>query len=231
MENPFNKCSYFYNIYTEYIKISSSKQKQSSESPELLKYPDSKYYNIIGALPSTIKDDNTIIISELDISRDINTESIHNIISDSSSPTEYTGTETFEDDPQYLQISSDLKTINEPVISRYIFRPIPILQTNNLSIPIKSIKNKRASGRRPNMPLYDDKYHVKNREYIKHKKHLIYKSMKFSKFLDTYCNLSRYRFYLKFKNWLDANNIINLEKIKFYYDQCKKYRNIIYETL
>lgn len=239
--NPFNKDSYFYenySIYIEYLK----KIKQPIDF-----YPDSFTYKytktLIDDLPQTMKADDSIPFSEsveLDMSRDINTESIPNIPNNPYVPIEYTGTETSADDPEYLQISS-FEPITEPSFrstSRYIFREIskpdykPIPQITQLSKPMKLIKYKRPSGRRPNMPLYDDEYHKNRREYAAYKKQIMYKSMTFTRLLALYSDLPQPKFYSKFENWLVANNITDLETTKKYDREYKLYRrNIISEKV
>lgn len=239
-KNPFNESSYFYNRYMEYIKISPQKNIQLRESPA--KFPESLSYNFVDYLPQTMKADDSIPFSEsveLDMSRDINTESIPNIPNNPYVPIEYTGTETSADDPEYLQISS-FEPITEPSFrstSRYIFREIskpdykPIPQITQLSKPMKLMKYKRPSGRRPNMPLYDDAYHINRRTNTVYKKQLMYKTMDFSKFLTTFGDLSITKFYSKFEIWLDSNNINDLEIIKTYEHQYKLYRNVTYENV
>ena len=246
VKNPFNKCSYYYYKYNKhpgYIKY----------YPELFTYPET----LVNDLPETMKADDIIPFSELtelDMSRNINTEIDFSKTFDPSAPTEYTGAETSIDDPQYLQISSfELITkpitepITEPIIepsdrstSRYIFREInkpmyksiPISHKTNLSTPMKSInKIKRPSGRRPNMPLYDDEYHKSRREYAGYKKQLMYKSMTFTILLSTYGNLPQPKFYSNFEKWLVAHNIIDLETTKLYIQQYKLYRNLISQNV
>jgi hypothetical protein len=275
IKNPFIKGSYYYDPYKNYYnyktKILNCKYEKYSEYPE---YSTSPNYLVNNFLPKTMKDYNTIPFSELtvlDMSRNISTEIDYSNTFDitdyteTSEPTEYTGytgTETFIDDPQFLQISSFepiykhitepetiTETITEPITepiprstSRYIFREItkpiykPIYKSTvnitHLSNPIKSInKIKRPTGRRSNMPLYDDEYHKSLRDSAAYKKQLMYKSLRFASLLTLYGNLPQHKFYFKFENWLVANNINDLETTKKYDSEYKLYRNIIYENV
>jgi hypothetical protein len=263
INNPFIKGSYYYDPYKNYYnyktKILNCKYEKYSEYPEQSTSPN---YLVNNFLPKTMKDYNTIPFSELtvlDISRNISTEIDYSNTFDiteltdyteSSEPTEYTGTETSIDDPQFLQISSfepiyrhitEPEPITEPIprsTSRYIFREItkPIYKSTvnitHLSTPMKSInKIKRPTGRRPNMPLYDDEYHKSRRDSAAYKKQLMYKSLRFASLLTLYGKLPQHKFYFKFENWLLANNITDLETTKKYDSEYKLYRNIIFEKI
>ena len=242
------------NYYNYKTKILNCKYEKYSEYPE---YSTSPNYLVNNLLPKTMKDYNTIPFSEsteLDMSRNISTEIDYSNtfdISDyteSSEPTEYNGTEISIDDPQFLQISSsepvyrpitEPETITEPITettsrstSRYVFREItkPIYKPIYKPIPsITQVSNpmKKRTGRRPNMPLYDDEYHKNRRDSAAYKKQLMYKSLRFASLLTLYGNLPQHKFYFKFENWLLANNIIDLETIKIYNQQYKIYRNVI----
>ena len=258
IKNPFIKGSYYYKYYENYYNYKTNvlncKYLKYSEYPE---YSTSPKHLVDNLHPKTMKDYNTISFSELtvlDMSRNISTEIDYSNTFDitdyteSSEPTEYTGTETSIDDPQFLQISSFepiyshiIEPESEPIprsTSRYIFREInkPIYKATvnitHLSNPMKSInKIKRPTGRRSNMPLYDDEYHKSLRDSAAYKKQLMYKSLRFASLLTLYGKLPQHKFYFKFENWLVANNITDLETTKKYDSEYKLYRNIISENL
>ena len=214
--NPFNKSSYFYNKYETYIEY----RKNYPIDTEYPEYPDldSQYYNVLDNipddLPESLKADDAIPFSELlelDMSRNINTESIHNITIDPNEPTEYTGAEISRDNDHFCQITS-YRTAFKSYVSR------PVLHTTNLSKPMK-----KRVGRRP---IYDDEYHKNRREYTAYKKQLMYKSLTFPELLNLYGKLPQTKFYSKFENWLVANNIIDYETTKIYDQQYKLYKII-----
>ena len=228
--NPFNKSSEFYNIYSRDINKYLKKIKQPLDfRPKRFTYTYTYTETLVDDLPESLKVDDIIPFSELielDMSRNINTyistystEQIdHN---ESVEPTEYTGVEMpKEEDYIYsYQIPS----------SRTVFKPY-------VSTPMKSTismyKMKKPSGRRPNMPVYDDEYHKNRREYTAYKKQLMYKSMTFTRLLALYSDLPQPKFYSKFENWLVANNITDFETTKKYDSEYKLYRrNIISEKV
>ena len=256
IKNPFIKGSYYYKYYENYYNYKTNvlncKYLKYSEYPE---YSTSPKYLVDNLIPETMKADNIIPFSELielDIlSRNISTEIDYSNtfditelteFSESSEPTEYSDNELSKDDPQFVQISS-----SEPA-SRYLCRPMPCLpklsipmpipidrpiqHITHLSTPMKQIKPiKKVSGRRCNMPLYDDDIHIKRRTLYSYKKEIMYKTMTFISLLDLYVKLPQHKFYFKFENWLLANNITDLETTKKYDSEYKLYRNIIYEKV
>ena len=222
--NPFNKSSYFYNKYETYIEY----RKNYPIDTEYPEYPDldSQYYNVLDNipddLPESLKADDTIPFSELpelDMSRNINTELIHNISIYPNEPKEYTSVETSLYDKYPRQ-----NTLYRSAFKSYVSNPIS--HKTNLSNPMK-----KPSGRRPNMPLYDDEYHKNRREYAAYKKQLMYKSLTFPELLNLYGKLQQTKFYSKFENWLVANNIIDYETTKIYDQQYKLYKIINNEDI
>ena len=212
--NPFNKSSEFYNIYSRDINKYLKKFKQQLNfHPTRIIYTET----LVDDLPESLKVDDAIPFSELpelDMSRNINTELIHNISIYPNEPKEYTSVETSLYDKYPRQ-----NTLYRSAFKSYVSNPIS--HKTNLSNPMK-----KPSGRRPNMPLYDDEYHKNRREYAAYKKQLMYKSLTFPELLNLYGKLQQTKFYSKFENWLVANNIIDYETTKIYDQQYKLYKII-----
>jgi len=224
--NPFNKSSCFYNKYERYIEYLKQFKQPIEFYPECLTYIET----LVDDLPESLNRIDEPIFPELDISGDLDEETTQTeFVYDTNSTEPFTpcGTEISSYDSQQLQISSYEPVLPLPITYRHSPRTLATPIYTSVSHKTKLSKPmKQKTGRRPNMPLYDDEYHKNRREYAAYKKQLMYKSLTFTDLLNLYGKLPQTKFYSKFENWLVANNIIDYETTKIYDQQYKLYKII-----